>query len=315
MRKFIHFAVYFALFAGISVLTYCSGGRKSSVSPPNPALITLGRYLFFDQRLSYNQSKSCSSCHDPAFAFSDGYRRSTGVLGDATLHNAPSLFNAHLMRTLNWRDSGLVSLEEQMLRPLTGTHPIEMGICQPDQSKSSGQCLLVDTVFARLMADSVYPPLFKAAFPTQQAQWSLSHITQAIAAFERTLTALNSPYDQYKAGTRTLPTNALRGEQLFFSKRLGCIKCHHGKLFSDGLYHRIALDSPYRYRTPSLRQVVITAPYFHDGRFDSLRETIAAHQGTPKLSTEEWNDLIIFLGQLTDSVALPNPEFLNPRNR
>jgi cytochrome c peroxidase len=312
MRKFIYFAVYFAVFAGILGLTYCSGVRKSSTPPTNKALTTLGRYLFFDQRLSYNQSKSCSSCHDPVFAFSDGYRRSAGVLGDATPHNAPSLLNAHLMRFLNWRDSGLVSLETQMLRPLTGANPVEMGICTPDNGNGSGQCLSIDTVFARLMADPIYPSLFNAAFPTQQVQCSLSHIVQAIAAFERTLTALNSPYDQYKAGKRTLPATALRGEQLFLSERLGCAKCHHGRLFSDGQYHRIALDSPYRYRTPSLRQVAITAPYFHDGRFDSLRETIAAHDGSLNLASEEWRDLIAFLGQLTDSVALTNPQFLNP---
>jgi cytochrome c peroxidase len=162
------------------------------------------------------------------------------------------------------------------------------------------------------LQDPIYPPLFQKAFP-RQSTWEFGQIVSAIAAFERTLTALNSPYDRYLQGkNKVFSESAIRGERLFFSTTLGCVHCHHGQLLTDGRYHRIVSDSPHRYRTPGLRQVALTAPYFHDGRFDTLRSAIEGHGLNMDLKETEWRDLIIFLGQLTDTMAVRNPSFGNP---
>jgi cytochrome c peroxidase len=115
----------FEKFILITILSFFLGCEKSTQALSQKEL--LGRYLFFDTNLSLNNTKSCASCHDPAFAFTDGYRLSVTALGESTIHNAPSLINVAHLKAFDWANPTVTNLEKQMLRPLFGTHPIELG--------------------------------------------------------------------------------------------------------------------------------------------------------------------------------------------
>jgi cytochrome c peroxidase len=255
----------------------------------------LGHYLFFDTRLSFNHTKSCASCHDPKFAFTDGYRRSITATGDNVLHNAPSLINVGLHRYFDWADTAITHLAQQHRRPLFNTQPVELG--------AKGQ---EGTILALLQKDTVYQQLFARAFPQQPQPFHFNHVLSALAAYTGSLQSAQSPFDRYQRGdSLAINESARQGWQLFTSTRLQCIRCHGGPhltnatlttntdsiYFNTGLYNvgngnrypandnglRTLTGKPQddgRFKVPSLRNVALTAPYLHDGSVASLTEVI-----------------------------------------
>lgn len=267
-------------------------------NPMSEAKVELGRRLFYDVRLSGNQTFSCASCHRQELAFTDGRARGLGSTGMLHPRGPQPLVNLAYLDVYTWANSVVPSLEIQALVPMTGFDPVELGI--------SG---MEETVARRLEADPAYPALFRAAFPGATDPYGYLSIAKAIAAFERTLVSGNSPYDRHRRGDATaLTPSARRGMDLFFSDRVGCARCHSGVIFTDAAavpgetgnpfpFHNVGLydldgrgayppdgtglealtgrpDDMGRFRTPPLRNVAVTAPYMHDGSVATLGEVI-----------------------------------------
>jgi len=319
--------------------------RVPADNPMSAVKVDLGRRLFFDRRLSGNGTQSCSSCHQPARAFTDGRSHALGSTGQNHPRSAMSLANVAFSASLTWSDPSKRSLEAQALIPLINEHPVEMGF-KGHESK----------VLARLHAEPIYQELFPKAFSSDQQPFTLVNIRKAIACFERTIISGNSPYDRlvWKDDRSGMSGAAVRGMKLFHSDRLKCSKCHGGFTFSGpvvwegsaaarpaffnngldegplasdpGLFivtHRNADRG--RFRAPTLRNIAVTSPYMHDGRFASLDAVIDhyARGGTPgpnrdrlvcgfSITPEEKRDLIAFLESLTDEGFLKNPCFSDP---
>ncbi len=268
--------------------------RVPSENPMSEAKVELGRHLFYDRRLSLDESTSCGSCHEQARAFTDGLARSEGITGDLTPRSAQPLMNIGYTPTLTWANPNLTSLEEQALVPIFGEDPIEMGMAGNE-----------DLLLARLAADADYIARFAESFPGEADPISVTNVVRAIAAFERTLISGDSRADRYEAGDQSALTDEeVMGRDLFFSERLECFHCHGGFTFSsavdhadnvftqatfqnNGLYN---LDGDGAYpepntglhaftlnpadqglmRPPSLRNIAVTAPYMHDGSIETL---------------------------------------------
>lgn len=327
----------------------------------SPEKVELGRHLFYDSRLSVDGTIACASCHEQAMAFTDGRPLSIGIHGTLGIRNAPSLANVAYMPQLTWGNPLMGSLERQVLVPLFGDNPLEMG--------SSGR---EAEVFARLATDPYYAEAFPAAFPDRPTV-DLFTVTRALAAFQRTIVSVDSPYDRFKywGEADAISASAQHGEQLFFSEKFECYHCHGGAMFTDnmqtarsavpevgrhntGLYN-IGGAGAYppnglglfeftgnpadmgRFRTPSLRNVALTAPYFHDGSAATLRDVLdhyaaggrtiadgpyagdgAANPYKDGLiigfdpTEEEIADLIAFLESLSDESLLTNPAYSDP---
>ncbi|MBL7729405.1 MAG: di-heme enzyme, partial [Dinghuibacter sp.] len=259
----------------------------------------LGRYLFFDRRLSFNQTKSCAGCHAPQFAFTDGYRRSFGATADMHQRNTQPLFNILFLERLTSANPSLIAPEQQMAIPLFNTKVIEMGLKGHETE-----------VLNRFSKDARYRELFARAFPGREDAISVIHVISAIAAFSKTIISANSRYDDYAYRNKknALSASELRGMQLFYSDSLGCGGCHSGFNFSGGtgpasvpfperLYFNTGLynvDGKGAYpaydeglkefsgnaadmgkiRVPTLRNLAFTGPYMHDGSVASLPEVI-----------------------------------------
>jgi cytochrome c peroxidase len=326
-----------------------------------PELVDLGRHLFYDARLSVDGQTACASCHQQELAFSDGRPVGVGAHGTVGHRNSPSLANVGYMPTLTWANPHFTTLEFQALVPMFGTEPVEMGMAGQEEA-----------LFARLAADPYYAEAFPASFPDRPAP-DLYTITRALGAFQRTLISLNSAYDRatYYGEVDAMTDAARRGQALFFDHRLECYHCHTGALFSDnlqtsltpfpenafhntglyniggtgaypagglGLYEFTGVPSDMgRFRTPSLRNVAVTAPYMHDGSIATLEEVIrhyaaggrsiadGPHAGVGaenpfkdamivglEISDAEIADLTAFLESLTDQDFLTDPTFADP---
>jgi len=278
---------------------------------PTPEKIALGEKLFFDTRLSKNQNISCASCHLPEFAFSDTTRFSTGTGGKIGFRNSPSIINV-AYKNLFHKDGGVRTLELQVLSPII------------DSLEMDGDFLVI---LDRLGKDELYVQMFKSAFDTLPSVYG---ITRAIASYERSLIYGSSAYDLYMDGVKeALTSSQISGMELFNSQKLGCRSCHIGVLFTDFSYQNIGLghqpndsgraritylpEDAGKFEVPSLRNVSITAPYMHDGSFETLEEVIkylekggGNHPNKSKLilpfelSSTERNSLISFLESLTD---------------
>jgi cytochrome c peroxidase len=261
--------------------------------------VDLGRRLFYDQRLSGNGTTSCGTCHMQSKAFTDGRARAKGSTGQIHSRSALAVINIAFNRTFAWANPSLTTPEQQMLVPLFGTNPVEMGV--NDKNK--------DQVLGRLSTDTRYTTMFSDAFPDEDTPISWSNIVLAISAFERTLISDTSRYDQYLAGTATLNPAERRGMNLFFGERAECHHCHSGinfnnqltyvgapqqplKFHNTGLYnvggtgvfpqgntglHEITglADDQGRFRVPTLRNIALTAPYMHDGTIPTLGAVVA----------------------------------------
>ncbi|MGH2647625.1 MAG: MbnH family di-heme enzyme [Ginsengibacter sp.] len=267
--------------------------QKSNVS--KTSLRELGHYLFFDTRLSFNQTKSCASCHDPKFAFTDGYRKSITASGDIVMHNSPSLINVARQYYFDWANDTVTSLHKQSERPLFNIHPVELGASEHESE-----------ILIRLKNDSFYQQQFRLNFEKDPDPFRFENIQTALAAFTSSLSSANSPYDKYiKGDTDAISNPAKKGMQLFFSATLKCVRCHQPPYFTtatltkntDSIYFNTGLynvngKNKYppddaglsmitknekdngRFKIPSLRNVAITAPYTHNGSVNTLSEMI-----------------------------------------
>jgi cytochrome c peroxidase len=305
------------------------GFPKPAVPAGNPmsaAKVALGQRLFFEPLLSLTGRYSCASCHEPARSFTDGRPVAVGATGEALPHNAMALVNVAYNVSFGWMKPQVRSLEAQMLEPLLNRHPIELGLAGREQQ-----------LCEQLAADRSYADAFAAAFPAPGAGSapaagggvSFDHIVKAIAAFERTLISGRSPFDRYVfAGDHAaLDAQAKRGMALFFSSRVGCAGCHAGFNFSGNWRDAQGATGAASFarngtaaravRVPTLRNVALTAPYMHDGRFATLGEVLehysdlgarrrqgarALDRRLPRepLSAGERAELIAFLESLTD---------------
>ena len=191
-------------------------------NPMTAAKVELGRYLFYDKRISVNGKESCGSCHRQELAFTDGRTRAEGTTGQVHPRSSMSLVNVAYAPLLTWANPTLESLEEQALVPMLGEDPVELGLKGHEQE-------FLDTV--RL--DPIYQALFPRAFPEDRI--TLQNITKAIAAFERSIISVRSPYDRYRwhGEASAISDAAKRGEILFSSsERGGCFQCHGGWNFT-----------------------------------------------------------------------------------
>jgi cytochrome c peroxidase len=249
-------------------------------NPPTPERIRLGRWLFYDARLSADNTVSCASCHRPEHAFSEPTPVSTGVGGQHGVRKAPTFINqaVTLYPHFFW-DGRAASLEEQALGPIQS--PIEMG------NSHEG---MIET----LIGITGYRRYFLEAFGSTAI--TARRVAHAIADYERTRMSGNSPWDQWRRGRDedAVTDEVKRGHELFFGKA-GCNQCHLGNNFSDSLFHNIGIgwDQGSRtfadqgryvvtgnepdlgaFKTPTLREVTKRAPYMHDGSIATLREVV-----------------------------------------
>ena len=243
-------------------------------NPPTREGIDLGRRLFFDRRLSSDESTSCASCHKPEQAFADNEVTSRGIGGRKGARNTPTVINTAFQPYQFW-DGRVSSLEDQALLPLE--NPIEMGSSIP-------------IIVNRLTQLPEYQEAFRRVFDGPVTR---DHLARALASFERTVLAGDSAYDQYAAGISTaLSKKAAEGLKLFEGKA-HCRLCHQGYNFSDGLFHNLGIgwnDTGFAdegrsavtdivkdrgaFKTPGLRQVAQTGPYMHDGTLASLESVV-----------------------------------------
>jgi cytochrome c peroxidase len=323
--------------------------------------VELGHRLFYDPRLSGNQTYTCASCHDQARAFTDGLAVAVGSTGELHPRNSMSLANAGYLGRFAWANPVLADLEQQAVVPMFGTAPVELGLANLDAA-------LID----RLAAEPRYQQLFPAAFPDDPAPISVDHVVKAIAAFERTLISATSPYDRWQRGDRdAVSPSAQRGSELFNSEKCECFHCHSGFNLQDavryeghptvearfnntGLYNidgQGGYPAPNtglheftqkpadmgKFRVPTLRNVAVTAPYFHDGSAATLDDVLdhyaAGGRTIPSgpdagigadnpfksalingftLSDQERADLHALFDSLTDTDFLADPRFADP---
>jgi cytochrome c peroxidase len=287
--------------------------------------VALGKLLYFDPRFSKDRTISCASCHNPYHGFADPSPTSAGVARALGGRNSPTVINRLFSAEQFW-DGRAPDLERQAHGPLV--NPVEMAMPSHDE------------VVARVKAIKGYAPLFRKAFGDETVD--IDRVGKAIAAYERTVVAGNSPFDRYQAGeTDALSASAARGKALF-DGRANCKACHTGFNFTDETYQNIGVgmdrsqpdvgreavtkDAADRgkFKTPTLRNVAQTAPYMHDGSEPTLAATIEFYDrgGVPnpnlskeirplKLTLQEKRDLVAFLESLTGEVtnAVPPTTF------
>jgi len=274
--------------------------------------VELGKQLYFETRLSKNNSVSCAFCHNPGTGFADARQFSIGAFGTAGGRQAPTVYNTGFIPLQFW-DGRAGSLEEQAIGPIH--NPIEMAEMH-------------ETVVPKIAKIPSYQKQFQLIFGGGA---SLQHIAEAIAAFERTIVSQNSAFDKHAMGEAgAMNEAAQRGLELFRGKAR-CVLCHNGPNFTDNKFHNLGVPQvgPLKedlgrylvtraqkdkgaFKTPTLRSVVETAPYMHDGVFKTLEEVIdffdAGGGNNPNLSSlmkplglssEEKSDLLEFMKALT----------------
>ena len=332
-------------------------------NPMTKEKVTLGRYLFYDPKLSGNGAQSCASCHQQDRAFTDGLSVSVGSTGELHPRNAQSLTNVAYNSSFTWGNPVLTELEQQIMVPMFGEFPVELGLMNKEAE-----------VYARFAQDPLYQQLFKAAYPEDAEPVTTKNIVNALASFTRTLISGDSRYDRFVYGgdRDALTPSEKLGLDLFFSEKTECHHCHGGFNFTHSVKHQnnaqfiemsfhntglYNLDAQGAYpvgnrgvfeitgdpqdmgkfRAPSLRNVALTAPYFHDGSAQTLEEVIRFYEAGGRdipegefagdgstnpnksgfvrgftLTDEERQGLINFLNSLTDETFITNERFSNP---
>lgn len=319
--------------------------RFATLGPPNPVInnhgATLGRVLFYDTRLSINNSISCASCHKQEIAFTDNAQFSKGFGGKLTPRNSMAILNAGLNHNLFW-DSRVQSVTQLALEPVR--NHIEMGMES------------MDVLEKKLANTSFYPELFAKAYPTPGV--TSARIADAMAQFVCSIISTNSKFDQGVSSNFSNFTELEKmGRALFFSAKAKCSECHAGSNFAapDNPHSNDPYGSPEiggtaviglelsavdkgkkngSFRIPSLRNIALTAPYMHDGRFASLDQVIEHYnsgiQAHPELDPKfidkdgkplkmnlnaiEKKALVAFLKTLTDETITKDPRYSNPFN-
>lgn len=323
-----------------------------ATNPMSEAKVRLGRYLFYDNRLSVNGAESCATCHKQELAFTDGRAVSVGATGEAHSRGAMSLVNVAYNAPLTWSNPLLRSLEEQALIPMFGEHPVELGMHGREKE-----------LIARMQEVPVYRELFPRAFPAASEPFTVSDVAKALAAFERSIVSARSPYDRYHTGGEpdAVSDAVKRGEAVFFTDHEGgCFRCHGGFNLSDGRFHNTGLYNvagPFSYpapnlgifehtrrpedvgkfKAPSLRNIALTAPYMHDGSAATLEDVVEHYaaggrtiEGGPyagrgsanpnrdprmadiAMTAQNKQDLLAFLRSLTDEQLTRDKRFADP---
>jgi cytochrome c peroxidase len=302
------------------------GLKKMRIPRDNPlskAKIALGKQLYFDPRLSGDDTISCASCHDPKQGWSNGAAFATGVRGQVGGRSAPTIINSGYQYFQFW-DGRAAHIEGQALGPIQ--NPIEMD-------------LTLEKLVAKLNKIDGYHSQFQIVFGTNVTS---EGIAKAIAAFERTVLSGNAPYDRFKKGDKTaLSVAAERGRQVFFNKAK-CSSCHAGSNFTDGGFHNLGVGLKSAnpdvgrisetkiegdrgsFKTPTLREIARTAPYMHNGSLKTLEDVVDFYNkggiDNPqldeeifplKLTDQQKADLITFL---KEGLASPDyPEIAPPK--
>lgn len=296
-------------------------------NPTTPEKVELGKMLFFDPRLSSNGTVSCFTCHNVMEGGDDHRPTSIGIHGQAGGRNAPTVFNAAFLSVQFW-DGRAATLEDQAQGP--PANPIEMGMAS------------LEATIERIRKIPGYRPYFDKAFGDGDSM-TMDNAAKAIAAYERTLITPNSAYDRYVKGDKSaLTEQQVRGMESFAST--GCIACHSGANFAgpalpigQGFYHKFPLFSDNEYvaryklmedigrmqateqtadknlwRVQTLRNLVYTAPYMHNGSVKSLDEAVrvmAKTQLNKELDEQQVTDIVAFMESLTGEF----PEQTMPR--
>lgn len=295
-------------------------------SAEQKARTELGRRLFYDADLSINGTMSCATCHEQRKAFSDGNQVHPGALDDPGKRNVPGLANVGQFKNLTWAHNRLSGLAEQSLAPLRGTDPVEMGMHGHE-----------DEITKRLSQNGCYQKLFSIAFSEEKGAINIGTVTRALESFEKTLISDNSLYDQKMRTKKPLPTKeAIEGKKLFFGTAK-CNTCHSAPLFSDDSFHQVQpqnqasnsvskfkdnglsdvtgnINDKNVFRTPSLRNAALSAPYWHDGSAKTLKDAILNHDlaANRTLSDQEISRLSAFIDTLSDMTFLNNPKYAKP---
>lgn len=289
-------------------------------NPMSAAKVWLGRQLFFDERLSIDNSRSCNSCHVCQHGLSDGFQTAIGAENKRLSRNTSTLWNIGYHTQFYW-DGRSDSLEKQAMAEWTGAN---MGAGER-----------VEEIVAKINALQGYRTQFQKVF---QSDATAENMMKAIAAFERTIIGGNTPWDRWRAGDKTaISQSAFRGWNIF--QAIKCNNCHDGLLFTDQQFHNIGIGMDHQagdvgryevtkrpedfgaFKTPTLRDVARSAPYFHDGSAKMLEEAVDIMLGGGKpnqnldtknlkpqrVSPEQREDLLNFLRSLTVDCTLSKP--------
>ncbi|MCW7467146.1 cytochrome-c peroxidase [Leptospira levettii] len=269
-------------------------------------LISLGKKLYFEKKLSMNESQSCNSCHniEGKFAGVDNLPTSPGAFGKNGDRNSPTVLNAGFHFVQFW-DGRAADLKAQAKGPIL--NPVEMAM--PSEKE----------VLKRINEDSEYPKLFAEAFPNDKDPVTYDNLAGAIAAFERTLVTPSRFDDFVKGDFKAISKAEQEGFKSFLAA--GCTSCHSGNLLGGNSYRKVGLVNEYKtedlgrfnvtkkpedkfvFKVPSLRNITLTGPYFHDGKIATIEEAVqkmAYHQLGINLSEEETKKIVLFLGTLAD---------------
>ena len=281
-------------------------------NPYSAAKAELGKYLYFDKRLSADGTISCATCHEPKYAYTDGTAVSTGIRGQKGNRSAPTVINRAFSLAQFW-DGRAATIEEQVKGPIA--NPIEMGNTHEAAAAAIGKI-------------QGYRPLFAKAFGSDRVD--IDRIAMAVATFERTVLSGNAPYDRYKKGDKkAMSPEQIRGMSVFFDKAK-CDRCHENSNFTLNAYANIGIgmDKPDPdlgrfvetkdprdwgvFKIPTLREIEHTAPYMHDGSLKTLEEVVDYYDkgGNPNknldanirklnLTDQEKKDLVSFLKALS----------------
>jgi cytochrome c peroxidase len=290
---------------------------KDNVS--TPARVELGKALFFDPRISGNGASSCATCHNPSLGWSDGQKTAIGMNGLVLPRATPTIVNTAFNTQFMW-DGRKKSLEDQALGPMK----------TPEEMNTD-----FEVVIRRLSTMPAYKAMFDKAYPGEPI--GEETMAKAIAAFERTVVSRHSPFERWLAGdTRAMTPQQYRGYKVFTDSGKGnCATCHKSPNFTDNGFHNIGITTtdPGRFnmrkvaamqgafKTPTLRDIELTAPYFHNGSASTLREVVDYYvrggDDRSNLSTDlkpislselEKEDLVAFLRALTGKqTAVVNP--------
>lgn len=289
-------------------------------NPMTPEKVALGKQLFFDERLSIDNSKSCYSCHVCEHGLTDGLPKAIGAMNKQLPRSSPTLWNIGYHKEFYW-DGRSGSLEKQAMAAWVGGN---MGVGDK-----------VNEVVARINALQGYRDQFQKVF---QSDATADNMMKAIAAYERTIISGNTAWDRYQAGDNSaISESAFRGSNIF--RTIKCNQCHDGVLFTDQQYHNIGIgmdqanpdvgrftvtkkaEDTGAFKTPTLRDVAKSAPYFHDGSAKTLEEAvdIMLAGGKPnqyldktnlqpqRVLPEQREDLLNFLRSLTVDCNLKKP--------
>jgi cytochrome c peroxidase len=304
-----------------------SAAYVPDANPLSNEKIELGRILYFDKRLSKDDTVSCATCHDPAHGFAEPRKTSQGVGGKTGARNAPTVLNRLFSADQFW-DGRAKDLEAQAIGPMV--NPVEMAM--------PSHAVLV----AKIAGIAGYRPLFAKAFGTPDV--TIDRVAQAIASFERVVVAGNSPVDRWEAGDKTALSDAAARGRALFAGKANCITCHAGFNFTDESYHNLGVgmdaakpdvgrfevtkaeSDTGAFKTPTLRSIALTAPYMHDGSEATLRDVIDFYDRggnkNPYLAKEvrplglapsEKDDLVAFLEALTCEAPAVTPPAALPQ--